>query len=83
MGNARRRVQCGIGTHLLRFPLPLDSQRFHAAGEFGADGDVLRTGVLADSAADALVGALVAVLGARVCWGIYVRHLPHKQIEPR
>ena len=42
---------------LLRNP-----QRFHAAGEFGADGDVLRTGALADSAADALGGALVAVL---------------------
>ena len=76
-------MQCGIGTHLLRFPLPLDSQCLHAAGEFGADGDVLGAGSLAGAAAHALVGALVAVLGARVCWGIYVRHLPHKQIEPR
>ena len=67
----------------MALPLPLDPQRFHAAGEFGADGDVLRTGALADSAADALGGAPVAVLGARVCWGIYVRHLPHKQIESR
>ena len=35
-------------------------------GEFGADGDVLGAGLLAGSAANALVGALVAVLGTRV-----------------
>lgn len=67
----------------LCFRLPLDPQRLHAAGEFGADGDVLGAGALADAAAHALGGAPVAVLGARVCWGIYVRHLPHKQIESR
>ena len=67
----------------LALPLPLDLQRLHAAGELGADGDVLGAGLLADAAADALGGAPVAVLGTRVCWGIYVRHLPHKQIESR
>ena len=62
--------------------LPRNPQRFHAAGEFGADGDVLGACSLAGAAAHALVGAPVAMLGVRACWGIYVRHLPHKQIEP-
>ena len=64
-------------------PLPLDPQRLHAAGELGADGDVLGAGSLAGAAAHAPVGTPVAMLGVRVCWGIYVRHLPHKQTEPR
>ena len=46
--------------------LPLDPQRFHAAGEFGADGDVLGAGSLAGPATHTLAGALVAVLGTRV-----------------
>lgn len=45
------------------FHLPLDPQRFHAAGELGADGDVLGPRSLAGAAADALAGAPVAVLG--------------------
>ena len=47
-------------------PPARNPQRLHAVGEFGADGDVLGAGLLAGSAAHALVGALVAVLGTRV-----------------
>ena len=52
--------------------LPLNLQRFHVAGELGADGDALGAGLLAGTAAHALVGALVAMLGVRACWGIYM-----------
>ena len=36
----------------MALPLPLDLQRLHAAGELGADGDVLGAGLLAGAAVD-------------------------------
>lgn len=41
MGNAKRRVQCGMGARRWCLLLPRNPQRLHAVGEFGADGDVL------------------------------------------
>lgn len=54
------------GSSAMALLLSRNPQRLHATGELGADGDVLGAGLLAGSAAHALVGALVAVLGTRV-----------------